>query len=116
MEQVLGSKRRASLLVDVCKEASNVAPGDCLELLPRATSDEVAVRLCSGAQTAGPAICTSFRGLLNQYGWDLAARLCQGARGQGPAECFHRTSLVTKLSTDDRIELCIGATTDAPAR
>lgn len=116
VELAIGFKRHPQFLVDVCKGASSVAPADCLNLLPRAVTDEMATRLCGRAQTAGPAICTSYRGLLSQTGLELTARLCDDAHGQGPAECFHKTALITKLSTEDRVLLCRGATTDAPAR
>lgn len=93
-----------------------MAPAECFELLPTAISDTVKIRLCERVDTAGPGICSRFRGLLRDYGPRVMSRLCDRAQGQGPAECFYRSALVAMLSLDERVDLCKGALTDAPAR
>lgn len=109
------SKKQQQLVVDVCKGALNMAPADCLDLLPRSMPQETARRLCGQAETLGPALCANTPGQLS-YGPDITARLCQGAVGQGPALCFRRSYLAARLPMENRMDLCYGAMSDAPAR
>ena len=102
-------------MVDVCKGASNIAPAECLDMLPQAVSSEDAIELCRTAQTVGPAVCAKARGQVKN-GSAVTAGLCKGADGRGPADCFRRSELVMKMSADERVDLCNGAKSDAPAR